>query len=321
MTFDGENFEQPEHGDYDPLVAERFAMLDRLTVPDAGARAETAPAPVAVLPARRRFDQGYALAIAAAFVALAAASYVALRPSSSLDVDATNGGQVEADNTHTSAAVQDGAVNGELTVELPPSSTASSEDGDASAADANGAGQQSAETDEAEQPSTTTTVASSETTSAATGSSTTAAGDDPDSTSSTVDPDSLLAPPTTKQLGPGTGPDVPDTTMPADGPDQMVIIRGVLTELFTDCRAHYVLGGDGSVTQLNAVSCDGGSYVVVDGTRIQTSAGYVPAGQYYDRHDPALRPGQRVVVSATAAPQTPAALTLNCGQCGIALGG
>jgi hypothetical protein len=101
----------------------------------------------------------------------------------------------------------------------------------------------------------------------------------------------------------------------------MIVIRGILTELFTDCQAHYVLGGGGVVEQRDSITCDGGSYVVVDGKTIQTSAGLVPAGQYYDRHNPALRPGQQVVVSATAASQTSAALTLNCGQCGIALGG
>lgn len=330
MSFDGENYDSddPFESDYDPLVAEQFAVLDRLNVPDFGAGVSHTPAAVAFEAPRPRFDPVYALAVAAAFVVVAAASIFALRPSTELDVDATDGDVVVEDGTdsNNSAAVEDGGPGGEsLTVEVSPSSTASAVEGAPSASDSTGPSEDEAgASSNAEQATTTTTqnTPATESTSS-TGSATTAPADGADGSSTTIDaldPDSVFVTTTTK-AGSQTSLDVPVTSFPADGVDQMIVIRGILTELFTDCQARYVLGDGGGVEEIGPVSCDGGSYVVVDGKTIRTSAGYVPAGQYYDRHNPALRPGQRVVVSATAASQTSAALTLNCARCGISLGG
>lgn len=335
MTFEGDNFgrDNPDGdgfdrdgvgSDYDTAIAERFALFDQLQVPEYGTRADALPA-VATLPApKHRFDPSYALAIAAAFVVIAAASYFALRPTTDLGLDATDDGsvtnQTTDDRSNQSAAVQDGDTGGDkLTVEVAPSSTASSQ-AEASPAAEEPSADEGDEANATEEATTTTAAAGapaeSDTTVASDGSASTAT-----TTSVTIDKDSVLNPPVTKPVGPAvTIPDVPQTTFAADGPVTQTV-RGTLTEVFTDCAAHYVLGSDGNVEQLEAISCDGGSYVVVDGKTIRTSAGNSPAGQYYDRHNPALRPGQQVVVSATAASQASAALTLNCAQCGITLGG
>ena len=339
MTFDGDNFGRGDLGDssdrasigsdYDPVIAEQFALLDRLKVPDYGARADLLPTAVALPAQKPRFDPSYALAVAAAFVVIAAASYFALRPTTDLGLDATNdgtNGQTTNENPNQSAAVQDGDGDGDkLTIEVAPSSTASSQVGAASEEQGSSDGESNqAGTDDETTTTTTTAPVESETTVTApdsASSSTTAAGQDDDSPSTTIDKDSVLSTPTTKPGVTDPSLDVPVTSFPADGPDQMIVIRGILSELFTDCQAHYLLGAGGVVEQRDSITCDGGSYVVVDGKTIKTSAGLVPAGQYYNRHNPALRPGQQVVVSATAASQTSAALTLNCAQCGITLGG
>lgn len=331
MTFDGENFGTDDLGDdgfgsdYDPVIAEQFALLDRLRVPDYGARTDMAPAPAPRVLPRPQFDPTYALAVAAAFLMIAAASYFALRPTTDLGLDATDNGELNGDPTNQSAAVQDGdASSGELTVEVTPSSTASSPADAAAGEQTSSEGEGDSGNTTGDTTTTTTAPVESDTTVAAPGaasSTTETTSQSDDSPVTSIDKESVLSTPTTKPGVTDPSLDVPVTSFPADGPDQMIVIRGMLTELFTDCQAHYVLGSGGGVELRDAISCDGGSYVVVDGKTIQTSAGFSPAGQYYDRHDPALRPGQQVVVSATAASQTSAALTLNCRQCGIALGG
>lgn len=343
----------PESGDgLDPVVAEHFDRLHRVPVPDIDMRAavraaERAPGPTIEHPTdgspatatpalthlsdapSRRFEPPYVLAAAAAIVMIAAASYLALRPNPPVNLDATSGATdvdttVQEPTTPQTAAVQDGSGTSELTVEVPPSSAAPSSPNQGGT-DTNPAGSGESEggepgADPAEQGSPTTSVAAESTGDNPGVESTIADATPPDedeSTPPTMDPDEVLTPPTT--TGEVVTPDVPPTSMVPDGADRMIIIRGTLTELFTDCQAHYRLAADGSVELAEAVTCDGGSYVVVDGNRVQTSAGYVPGNQYYNRHNPNLRPGQRVVVSAVASNQR--SLTLACSQCGIALGG
>lgn len=87
------------------------------------------------------------------------------------------------------------------------------------------------------------------------------------------------------------------TTQPTTVPSEVITIRGVLTESFTDCVSHLVLDASGNAVPSNGgISCDGGSWIVVNRTKIQTSAGYVRSG-YYNKHK-GISPGVTVVVKA-----------------------
>lgn len=73
------------------------------------------------------------------------------------------------------------------------------------------------------------------------------------------------------------------------------VVSGVVTEVFQDCGSHLVLE-NGRVVERGAVICDGGSYIVVDGETIRTSAGFTVAEEYYDVDISNLTPGDNVEV-------------------------
>lgn len=95
-------------------------------------------------------------------------------------------------------------------------------------------------------------------------------------------------------------------------PEGVVAISGTLTTNFTDCVSHQVLSESGEVNEDPALSCDGGSYIIVDGTEIRTSSGLSPL--HYDKHTTA-EPGAVVRVLADATGTY--GLTLDCDSCGV----
>lgn len=96
---------------------------------------------------------------------------------------------------------------------------------------------------------------------------------------------------------------------------EMVTIAGIVAEVFRDCQSWLVLNSDGEPESRPEVSCDGGSFVVVDGQRIQTTSGYVAAADAFDKHPAGVQPGDFVVVTAINGPY--GGLTLNCDGCGV----
>ena len=97
---------------------------------------------------------------------------------------------------------------------------------------------------------------------------------------------------------------------------QTEVITGILTENITDCGPHIVLNDDGSVGPSDGpFSCDRGSFVVVDGERIRTSAGFGPPDLYFNNHDPELTPGTEVSVRAIR--DDSGRLSLDCDICAI----
>ena len=88
----------------------------------------------------------------------------------------------------------------------------------------------------------------------------------------------------------------------------------------TDCVSNLLLNDAGEVVEGGPVMCDGGSYIVVNGTRIFTSSGFVSADLAFDKHPKNLKPGQRVSVTAarTGGPSGP--LTVACDVCGVRIG-
>jgi len=137
----------------------------------------------------------------------------------------------------------------------------------------------------------------------------------------------------TKETGPTTVPEttipettvpkttVPETTVPRNTlpPEaELVTIRGVVTEVMLDCQGHLTLNEDGTIDTSGAIMCDGGNFIVVDGTRISTSSGYVPAEMAFNNHPEWLRPGLRVTV--TAVRDSGGWVHVNCDACGVRRG-
>ncbi len=118
-----------------------------------------------------------------------------------------------------------------------------------------------------------------------------------------------------------SGDEIPPPTTEAvveNPPVETTRISGTVTEVMVDCVSHQVLGDDGSIQDVGAVTCDGGSFIVVNGTRIFTSAGYTAAEFYWDKHNSKLRPG--ISVSVVAAPVAGGPLGLACDECGVRIG-
>ncbi len=107
------------------------------------------------------------------------------------------------------------------------------------------------------------------------------------------------------------------TTEP-DG-SALQVIQGTVTAVFTDCQQHLVLTEDGEIDDSGPVSCDGGSWVIIDGTRIGTASGYVSGPEYvYNHHIGDLLPGEQA--TAVAATNSYGALNLNCEACSLRRG-
>ncbi len=95
-------------------------------------------------------------------------------------------------------------------------------------------------------------------------------------------------------------------------------VRGTVTEVFTDCVSRLVLTETGQVVETGLISCDGGSFIVVDGTRVFTSSGYTSADLAFDKHPSNLKPGMDVLVTAVRRGGS-GPLTLDCDSCRIRL--
>lgn len=133
----------------------------------------------------------------------------------------------------------------------------------------------------------------------------------PDETSVPTEP-----PETSETTSAENPPTNPETTIPADG--DLVTIRGVITEVMLDCNSHLILKDNGEVEQSDAIMCDGGNFIVVDGNQISTTSGFVPADMAFNNHPDWIKPGLQVTV--TAFRERAGWLHLNCDECRIRRG-
>lgn len=332
MTFDD------EFDSYDPVVAERFTLLDRATMPRRDALPPTTPEAPVVGTRHGGSRPWYHLAAAAAVAVVAGASVVAIAQlGDRQDVQATTGDNlsIEADETPSDEDRQ--SEKRSLTVEVPspdPAPTGDTRTGaDSEAeppADDQVTGDSSA--DEPDSAATTTTQPADQSNSDGTApgiEGTTGSTEAPDpsttSTTSTSRPSTTTeAPPTsaegtvrtttTRDLTPGSSWLDPPT------PEKMLTITGVVTEVFTDCMSRLILNDAGKVESIGPVSCDGGSYIIVDGVRIQTTSGFTEADSQFGKHPAWLRPGHTVKVTAVPTGAGGRLLSLDCVQCLVQLG-
>lgn len=321
MTFEQDYDPTSDDGfdSFDPLIAERFEVLNAIRVPSHGERAQ--PHHAVAPPPPTGYRPFVALAAAAALFVVVGVSFLAMRPTTDQDVTASNGADAEVDGDRLQD--KDGQDKEELTVKVPESSTTTQDagqaegerstsetgaDGTEEAGPGEEAGSPGAGQSEPTDPSAVTTTTQQQ------GATTTKAPANETTTPTTSRPPKEPLPPVSAP------PPVPTTEHP-DFDERIITLRGIVEEVFTDCESKLILDENGNVAQGGPVSCDGGSYVVIDGRRIQTSAGYVAADQYYNRHNARLRPGQSVLVFAVPSYWSQDSLTLDCGQCGISLGG
>lgn len=316
-----------DHEPFDSAIAERFRLLEQIPPPTdvLNRRPLTPPVPVtpsgavASFPQRPRSPRR--LAALAAALALAGGSAIAVTglgrdstgvetvdpaggpqlPSvSSLPVDVAGGSRV--------VAVEASGV-GE--VHRPEGSDSRAEAGqDSGTGEPEASGGSDDPSEEGTPPSTEENqTASSTATTSTTDSSSVTSGND-----TAAEDTSTTAPVTTTSTTTTTSTSLWTSVNP--GKDGMLTIRGTLTEILTDCQSHLRLDSEGQVVEVSPVSCDGGSWIVVDGNRIQTSSGFVSEDQAFDRHDPSLRPGRQVVVVAVSPPGV-ARLSLDCPVCRV----
>jgi hypothetical protein len=95
--------------------------------------------------------------------------------------------------------------------------------------------------------------------------------------------------------------------------NSLLSVEGVVQEVFEDCARYRVLEG-GAVVERNNITCDGGSFIVVDDVRIQTSSGFVPVEESYVTEISDITPGDTLKVSYIAGEFTN---SINCEECGI----
>lgn len=308
---------------YDPEVAERFALLDQLVPPPApmvdgwssAARTgvgsplpstlEALPAPP---PSLDRWRRPALLAAAAAVAVLAGVGAMALAggddgPGSGLvEAGPAAGDDGSAEATDPSidrtAATDDQGTIGQAGQPDDPSSEAITVEVPGEADD-----------DGADGTSTTTTAPSTTATTSGSTASTTASGGDGGDDGDPTDGGAPVIPKGT------TVPERPTGSIVDRGDGEMITVAGIVSEVFRDCQSWLVLNEDGEAEHRGGVSCDGGSYIIVDGNRIQTSSGYVAAGMAFDKHPADLQPGKFVVVTAVDGPY--GGLTLDCDRCGV----
>ena len=300
MTFDEET-DAP-----DPLVAERFQLLDQLAVPPMptdGVRALDATAMAAEHPSNRR--PAFALAAAAAVLVVAALSALAFtQRDNGQELVALESNQVEA--VQGPLVVEDDATEGATTSTVERESETTASDATNSAApttqstDVGGSSTSGGLSDTSQTTAiTTSTTLDSVTTT------------EPSTTATTATSTSTTTATTTSTTTTST------TTTATQGGD-VTTISGLLTVVFTDCQSRLVLNDSGEVENVGPISCDGGSYIVVDGIRIQTSAGFVASDAYWDKHPSNFQPGQTVVVTAFV--HSSGRLDLSCNQCSVRWG-
>lgn len=97
-----------------------------------------------------------------------------------------------------------------------------------------------------------------------------------------------------------------------------ITVSGTLTAVFNDCDSLWALE-DGEPRQQDVdISCDGGSWVRIGNTQIQTSSGFTLEELAYDRHNldgEELVPG--IEVTAMAIDDGSGRLSLDCESCGL----
>lgn len=278
-----------ERGDgqepYDPLIAERFRALERLTPPDLDlAATAAAPADVTTLrPAGSNRARILAVAAAVAVIAAASAAVLTAIGDSPAEIETTDAAGSTEESTIRSSGEADTSTTSVLEV---------------SGADAGAGGDGADAGDPADDPAAATTgsteaPASTSSSEATTSSTQPAANESSSTTSSSI----VLIP----------------------EPEGITTFTGTVTAVFTDCQSHLSLDDNGAVQSLGPASCDGGSWIELDGVRIRTSSGYTTSDQAYDRHWQGLQPGVTATVTAIA-PGGRGQLTLDCPLCGIAVG-
>ena len=92
-------------------------------------------------------------------------------------------------------------------------------------------------------------------------------------------------------------------------------MTGLVTEILVDCTSYVVLNDDGTINPDGPVRCDGGSFVVVGGTQIQTSSGGFAAEGFWANHPENLEVGSTATFRAV--PDGFGGYTLNCDECGL----
>ena len=287
---------------WDPIVAERFALLDRATPPTRQHGLGSAATSAEAIPVRDRARTPWVMAVASSIVVLAGLSVVALSDrGGGTGIEATDDQAGLQSTGRLQTADEDARGQGStsslvVSVDPAPGADAPSSTGSPTG---DGSDRPGAVTTEVPEPSDTATTAS-----------TAAPTPGPVSTA----PTSGTVAPTTTTTSRSTSMSV--SLIPEK--DAVTTVRGTATEVFTDCRSHLALDDQGAVVNRSPVSCDGGSWVVVDGNRIQTSSGFVSSDQAYDKHLADLQPGQSVTAVAL---RTARGLTLECVQCGLRLGG
>lgn len=340
MTFDEDT--DPLDG-YDPIVAERFEVLDRVTPPAvaepgaAGTRAHAAPLrrvepgrgsgrngpvgpQIAARPAGEpRIDRRSPWYIGAAAASLLVVAGVALFALASRggdqDVEASDGDGTETSATDDATGDDQEGQADSLTVELPANDAGEGDEGIQSSDPAGGEAAQPAE-DTGDDQGGAAVDGSSQ--SAATTGSTEA----PVTSTVTVESETTTttAVPTTTTTTNDATETTPSWSL-VENQERVVVVRGMVTEVHTDCQSRLVLNEQNQVESVGPVNCDSGSYIIVNGNRIQTSSGYVAADDHFDKHMMGLKPGQSVTVTALPSGRAGGPLTLDCPMCGIRLGG
>ncbi|MEM9566132.1 MAG: hypothetical protein AAGA93_26160 [Actinomycetota bacterium] len=267
---------------FDPEVAERFRLLERLDPPAIDLRA-AAPRPVSLVERRSTGSgRGRVLAIAAALVVIGATSAAVFLSSGerSSGVEAIEAATVEDTTATDDVTERDDSPTTTLVV------TGGDDESGGDAASGGAAGDAGSEASDS--------TGSTET---------------PATTETTV----TTTPSVTEDTSSPTTPSTTGTAVPAD---EVITITGELTEVFTDCASHLVVAPGGQIRSIGEISCDGGSWIKVDGRMIRTSSGFTTRDQVFDRHLADLQPGQQVTVAAIAL-SGQGLFSLGCPTCGI----
>ncbi len=311
--------------DHDGIIAERFELLDRLNPPPIQDLTTQTPPPAAfsAAPIAERRTPLFALvASAAALLIIGGLSISSLLGDGEEEVEATEGDRA-APADQSDALVDEDRSSGELgdgdrQTDEDPAMTVQDESEDQSETDAEPEGQNVDDSDqdgqgpgqEDDEPGedTGSTTSQDDQPQQSTPETTVAEPSSTTSTSTTLDDAS--SPTVTAAV-----PEEPDGADSGQGNGPVTVIRGILTEVFTDCQSHLVFTQDGTVESLSPITCDGGSYIVVDGRRIRTSAGFVPEEDYFDKHPEDLTPGDSVMVQARE--NDGGELSLDCDPCSV----
>lgn len=352
MTFDDFDQQGADFGgdDFDPVVAEHFAMLDSAATPSVESVMAAPRAAGATAAATAGFSDNPAdpvegaddgsdvvplhpgqtgvrtrLALAAAAVAVVAAGTVGLVAANGQGQGALQTGDGGVTDSEVGDVATDADPDSSLVVEVPDEAAADNSDTPATAAaggeaDAEGDRDESVEStdggdNQALTPTTNPTADESDETTDTTAPTETTGSTEVEATSTTAAGDTTS---TTRWAS--TTTIVDDDVLATPVEDKEVRISGTVSEVFTDCVSRLVLSEAGQIQSVSPVSCDGGSHIVVNGMRIQTTAGYGLEEDWFGNHPSDLLPGQRVTVVAVEDSRMGGILSLDCVRCGVTVG-